>query len=187
MRELFESPLTPEALYSEALDVWNAGDSSSLIDRSLEFYTRFYLQDGILAKADRASMSASLESRSVFLDNDLVDFCIRLPHEYKMRGKTQKFLLKKAVQDHLPPAIVKRAKKGFGMPTASWLKSVPDKPPLAPVEGVNMDYVATAWSDHRRGAADHRLFLWSWLSLQLARTTSGNKLAPACEEGADIL
>ena len=187
MRDLFESPLTPEALYSEALDVWNASDSPSLINRSLEFYTRFYLQDGILAKADRASMSASLESRSVFLDNDLADFCSRLPHEYKMRGKTQKFLLKKAVQDLLPPAIVKRAKKGFGMPTASWLKSVPETPPLAQVEGVNMDYVEKVWGDHRRGTADHRLFMWSWLSLQLLRTTSEIKSPSPADEGVDIL
>jgi len=29
-----------------------------------------------------------------------------------------------------------------------------------------IDWVARQWREHRRGAADHRLFLWSWLSLQ---------------------
>lgn len=187
MRELFETPLSPEELYSEALCVWSASGSASLIDRSLEFYTRFYLQDGILAKADRASMTASLESRSVFLDNDLVHFCRRLPHTFKMRGGTQKFLLKKAVEDLLPAATLKRPKKGFGMPTAAWLRTVPETPPLEAVEGVNMDYVGQAWRDHRNRTADHRLFLWSWLSQQLARSTTGQQSAPMCEESAKTL
>jgi asparagine synthase (glutamine-hydrolysing) len=166
MRDLFEDALTPEELYSEALDVWAAGGDQSLVDRSLEFYTNFYLQDGILNKVDRATMMHSLESRAVFLDNDLVDFCQRLPHTFKLRNGKRKYLLKKAFEDFLPPDIVSRPKKGFGVPTAKWLRSMPKNPPLAPMPGMRMDRVARAWSDHRDLTADHRLFLWSWLSLQ---------------------
>ncbi len=166
MRDLFEDPLSPEELYSEALDVWSANGEQSLIDRSLEFYTNFYLQDGILTKVDRATMMASLESRAVFLDNDLVDFCRRLPHSFKMRRGKRKYLLKKALEGILPQDIIDRPKKGFGIPTASWLKSMPKDPPLAPVPGVRMDRVASAWDRHRDGSADNRMFLWSWLSIQ---------------------
>jgi hypothetical protein len=44
------------------------------LDKALEFYTRLYLQEDILVKVDRAAMMNSLETRAVFLDNDLVDF-----------------------------------------------------------------------------------------------------------------
>ena len=111
-------------------------------------------------------MRSSLESRAVLLDNDLVDFCQKLPHTFKMRNGRRKYLLKKALEGVLPAHVIDRPKKGFGIPTASWLKSMPKEPPLAPIAGVRMDRVGEAWNAHRRGVADHRLFLWSWLSLQ---------------------
>lgn len=163
---LFEEALTPEELYSEALEVWEAGGTPSLVDRTLEFYTNFYLQDDILTKVDRAAMMCSLESRAVFLDNDMVDFCRRLPQCYKLRGSKRKYLLKKALEGILPPDIIKRPKKGFGIPTATWLLSMPEQPPLVPLKGMHMDRVGQAWSEHRGGIADHRLLLWGWLSLQ---------------------
>ena len=46
------------------------------------------------------------------------------------------------------------------------LASMPPSPPLMTVSGVRMDAMARAWRDHRFGQADHRLLLWSWLSLQ---------------------
>ncbi|MBS0384367.1 MAG: asparagine synthetase B, partial [Proteobacteria bacterium] len=166
IRDIFEEPLTPEELYSEALEAWESDPSQSLIDRSLTFYTRFYLQDDILMKVDRAAMMSGLESRAVLLDNDLVDFCRRLPHQFKIRNGKRKYLLKKAMEDVLPPDIIERPKKGFGVPTARWLRSIPKTPPLSPIAGIRMDRVGEAWDVHRRGEADHRLFLWTWLSLQ---------------------
>lgn len=166
IRHIFEEPLTPEELYSEALEAWEADPSQSLIDRSLTFYTRFYLQDDILMKVDRATMMSALESRAVLLDNDLVDFCRRLPQQLKIRNGKRKYLLKKAMEGILPPDIIERPKKGFGVPTARWLRSIPKTPPLSPIAGVRMDRVGEAWDHHRRGQGDHRLFLWTWLSVQ---------------------
>lgn len=166
MAELFETSCSAEELYSEALDAWDAGSKLSLVERTLEFYTRFYLQDDILAKTDRASMMCGLESRAVFLDNDLVEFCRRLPQSFKLRNGRRKYLLKKALEGILPDDILSRRKKGFGVPTAKWLRSMPKTPPLAPIAGMRMDRVEQAWREHRAGRADHRLFLWSWLSLQ---------------------
>lgn len=166
MRQLFEEALTPEELYSEALEEWDATPNASLIDRTLGFYTNFYLQDGVLAKVDRATMMSSLESRAPLLDNDLVDFCRRLPHQFKIKNGRRKYLLKRALEGLLPDDIINRPKKGFGIPTARWLRTLPKDPPLAPIAGVRMDRVGQAWSDHRRGVADNRLFLWNWLALQ---------------------
>lgn len=165
-REFCEEPVRYEDLYSEAIELWETGSGTNPVDRSLEFFTRYYLQDDILMKVDRAAMMHSLETRAVFLDNDIVDFCRRLPNRFKMRGGERKYLLKQVARRLLPKSIVDRKKKGFGIPLARWLQEVPKEPPLAPVQGLNLDFVRDAWTDHRSGRADRRLFLWTWLSLQ---------------------
>lgn len=164
MSELFSEPVRVEDLYSEAIALWEETPGKSLVDRTLEFFTNFYLQDDILTKVDRAAMMVSLESRAVFLDNDLVDFCRRLPHRFKIRNGERKYLLKKAVAADLRREVTARAKKGFGVPLTDWLRRMPAL--NAPVPGVQGAAVHRYWQAHRAKAADHRLFLWSWLSLQ---------------------
>jgi len=170
--ELFQEPIAVEDLYSEAISVWQDNRTGSAVDRMLEFFTRLYLQDNILTKVDRASMMVSLESRAVFLDNDLVDFCRRLPNRFKYRNGTSKYLLKKAVAPLLPDSIVRRRKKGFGIPVAQWLLSVPPVPPSAPVADIDVGIALRYWREHRQHRREHRLFLWCWLAVQFA-------LAPA--------
>jgi asparagine synthase (glutamine-hydrolysing) len=166
MREIFAEPLRAEELYEEAVDMWRASGQHNLIDRTLEFYTSFYLPDNILFKVDRAAMLNSLESRAVFLDNDLVEFCRRLPYRFKYRKGERKYLLKRALRGVVPDQVLTRSKKGFGIPLTSWLRTTPTSPPMQPLPGMRLEQVARAWEDHRSGTADHRLFLWSWLSLQ---------------------
>jgi asparagine synthase (glutamine-hydrolysing) len=166
MASLFEHPLDTEELYSEAIELWDRARSPNLVDRTLEFFTNLYLQDDILTKVDRASMGVSLESRAVFLDNDVVEFCRRLPHGYKLRNGQRKYLLKKAVAGVVPPAVLARPKKGFGIPLARWLRQMPAVPPLSEIPGVRMPWVAERWRSFRTRKSDERLFLWSWMSLQ---------------------
>ncbi len=163
---LFDAPMPVEELYSEAIELWDGAQSRNDVDRALEFFTNFYLQDGILAKTDRAAMMASLEARAIFLDNDVVDFCARLPHGYKYRRGVRKFLLRRAAEGLVPDAVLHRPKKGFGVPFARWLRQMPATPPLEAVPGLRPDCIAEHWSAARAGKADERLLLWSWLSLQ---------------------
>ena len=165
-RELFETPDDVDALYGDAMALWEACASPDPADRLMEFFTIFYLQDDILTKTDRATMMNSLESRAVFLDNDLVEFCRRLPRRFKIRNGERKYLLRRVAETLLPREIVARPKKGFGIPVGQWLKSVPREPPLTPLPGVSTAWARRAWDEHRSGQADHRLFLWSWLSVQ---------------------
>ncbi|MBN9040864.1 MAG: asparagine synthase (glutamine-hydrolyzing) [Rhizobiales bacterium 62-47] len=164
--ELFEQPVRPEDLFSEAMELWETGPAQGRVDRLLQFFTTFYLQDDILAKVDRASMMSSLETRAVFLDNDVVDFARRLPSNFKYRNGQRKYLLKKALAPLLPPRIIERRKKGFGIPLADWMRKVPQTPPFDPIPGIRPAWMKRAWQDHRVGRADHRLALWTWLSLQ---------------------
>ena len=117
-------------------------------------------------KVDRAAMMNSLETRAIFLDNDLVEFCRRLPNRFKIRRGQRKYLLRRALRGLVPDNVLARPKKGFGIPIAKWLKTTPTKPPLASVDGTRMDRVLDRWTQHRAGKADQRLFLWSWLALQ---------------------
>jgi asparagine synthase (glutamine-hydrolysing) len=167
IRDIFEAPLAAEDLYQEALDVW-AESSGDLLDKTLEFYTNFYLPDDILTKVDRASMMVSLESRAVFLDNDLVEFCRRLPGRFKLRNGKRKWLLKQAMRDWLPETTLARRKKGFGIPLAKWLRSWtrPSHDDLfAAGEGLfKPDAFDEHWNRHVRGETDERLLLFTWLS-----------------------
>jgi asparagine synthase (glutamine-hydrolysing) len=166
MGALFDSALPADELYSEAIEAWDSARATNPIDRALEFFTNFYLQDDILAKTDRAAMMVSLEARAVFLDNDVVDFCARLPHRYKYRRGVRKYLLRRAAEGLVPEMVLKRPKKGFGIPLARWLEQMPPAPPLGVVPGLRPAWIAERWSAARAGQEDERLLLWSWLSLQ---------------------
>lgn len=172
---LFGEPVKVEDVYGDAIAMWEDSPSKNSVDRLLQFFTNFYLQDNILAKVDRASMMSSLETRAVFLDNDLVDFCRRLPASFKYRNGVRKYLLKKALEPWLPPSILHRRKKGFGIPIADWLREVPEDPPMRPVPGVDLAWVQRAWQDHRSGRKDHRLFLWTWWSLQQSLMSAAHR------------
>jgi len=108
--ELFGEPIDPEDLYSEAIETWESCRQSNLVDRTLQFYTEIYLQDGILPKVDRASMLHGLEVRSPFLDLEVANFARKLPHHFKLRNGVTKYLLKKAVEPLLPAEIIHRKK-----------------------------------------------------------------------------
>jgi asparagine synthase (glutamine-hydrolysing) len=163
---LFGGEVAVEEIYEDAIAAWDGCAQTDPADRLMEFFTRFYLQDDILAKTDRASMMHSLETRAVFLDNDLVEFCRRLPRRFKYRHGRRKYLLRAAARTLLPKSIVKRRKKGFGIPVADWLRTIPAEPVFDPVADLSVEWARRAFADHRAGRRDRRLFLWTWLSLQ---------------------
>jgi asparagine synthase (glutamine-hydrolysing) len=154
LARLTESTFSTEEIFSEAIDAWESCRQSDPVDRTLQFYTEIYLADGILQKADRASMMNGLEVRSPLLDLEVADFARRLPHRFKLRGKTTKYLLKLAAKPFLPEAIVQRKKKGFGSPVGTWLRSGR----LAPQPATPM--IREKLAAHLAGQADERQFLW---------------------------
>jgi len=164
--ELLGEPIAAEELYSEAIDAWQSARATHVVDRTLEFYTRFYLQDDILAKTDRASMMVSLEVRSPFLDQDVAEFARRIPHDYKYRNGETKWLLKSAMRGVLPDEVVDRRKKGFGIPAAKWLRDWSEAD-FARAGAVvrNPAWVAGRLAEHKAGRRDHRLALWCLLAL----------------------
>ena len=95
----------------------------SLVDRLLYMDTTTYLPGDLLVKVDIASMANSLEARSPFLDHELMEFVARLPSRYKLKCKTRKYILKKAIKDLVPASNIHRKKMGFGIPVGKWFRN----------------------------------------------------------------
>jgi asparagine synthase (glutamine-hydrolysing) len=115
---------------------WNGSGGGAGIDRLFSlpecggFLNRFiyldhllYLPDDILNKCDRMSMAHSLEVRPPFLDHRIVEFAATLPENFKVRGSTLKYVLRRLMRDKLPPAVIQRKKEGFDIPAHHWLRT----------------------------------------------------------------
>ena len=90
---------------------------------ALAYDYNMYLQNDILTKVDRATMSVSLEGREPLLDHRIVEFAASLPFEYKYDGTTTKKILKDIVHDYIPASMMERPKTGFSIPVKRWLKT----------------------------------------------------------------
>ena len=124
-RGLLSAPLQERLLRSNAYeDIINYVRQSRLtrdFERLQYLCMKLYMQDGILVKVDRASMANGLEVRVPFLDYNLVEYAASIHPAFKLCGMTAKYVLKKAMENHLPASIIRRRKAGFMIPLASWL------------------------------------------------------------------
>jgi asparagine synthase (glutamine-hydrolysing) len=93
----------------------------NVLDLALAIDYEMYLQNDIMTKVDRASMSVSLEGREPLLDHRLTEFVIQLPIEYKFNNNGGKRILKDIVHDYVPKELVDRPKAGFSLPIYKWL------------------------------------------------------------------
>jgi asparagine synthase (glutamine-hydrolysing) len=76
-----------------------------------------FLSEYLLSsQGDRMAMAHSVEGRFPFLDHRVVEFCNNLPPYLKLRGLNEKYLLKRAVQDLLPPSTWQRPKQPYRAP-----------------------------------------------------------------------
>ncbi|WP_166305693.1 asparagine synthase (glutamine-hydrolyzing) [Bradyrhizobium sp. 2S1] len=114
------------------------------VNHSLYLEAKTFLH-GLLTMEDKLSMAHSLETRVPFLDNDLVDFAMKLPVRMKLgkldevvaldenepgrktaryfqKARDGKMLLRNVMQQHIPQEVVEREKQGFSGPDASWFK-----------------------------------------------------------------
>lgn len=136
---------------------------------------RFSLADNLLMYGDKMSMAVSLEARVPFLDLRLMEFVESMPAHLKIRGRTQKYLLKKAVTKWLPAEIVKRKKIGFATPVDQWFgrelkKYISDKllgEGSACRKYLNTTMVNQLINDHTMKRQDYKRHLFSLLTFEL--------------------
>ncbi len=110
----------PEAPMLEFLS--KLPQDTSPLRKMLALEQRFFLADHNLTYTDKMSMAAGVEVRVPFLDVDLVEFAGRIPDRCLQRGRTGKWVLKKAMEPYLPSEIIYRPKTGFGVPLRGWMR-----------------------------------------------------------------
>ncbi|MCC8952077.1 asparagine synthase (glutamine-hydrolyzing) [Bradyrhizobium sp. Pear77] len=145
-------------IWSEVQGVWTRDIFRDMFSQHAERLTRpedyvnhsLYLEaktflHGLLTVEDKLSMAHSLETRVPFLDNDLVDFAMKLPVRMKLgkldevvaldenalgrktaayfqKAHDGKMLLRNVMLRHIPQEVAERDKQGFSGPDASWFK-----------------------------------------------------------------
>jgi asparagine synthase (glutamine-hydrolysing) len=113
----------PELKSSEKKHFYYTLPPSFDLNSMLHFNTFVYGLEELLRMADRNSMAHATEVRLPFLDHKLVEFLFSLPADIKIRDGWSKWLLRKSVENTIPPEIVWRKDKiGFEPPQKQWMQ-----------------------------------------------------------------
>ncbi|MFA6321527.1 MAG: asparagine synthase (glutamine-hydrolyzing) [Candidatus Omnitrophota bacterium] len=171
-------------------------NTEDFINHSLYFEAKTFLH-GLFVVDDKLSMANSLEVRVPFLDNDLVDFALKVPMRLKLKdidsilnmdenefAKRDKYfkkmhdgkiVLREALEKYVGKEIVNQHKQGFSGPDASWFKGES----IEYVEDLLLDKKAGIYDyfdhkvakklikEHTDGLQNRRLFIWSLLCFEL--------------------
>ncbi|MEO8780051.1 MAG: asparagine synthase-related protein, partial [Rhodanobacter sp.] len=176
-QRLYSASFKRELQGYSALEVFRAHakhaptDHPLLLAQYLDLKT--WLPGDILTKVDRASMVHSLEVRVPLLDHRLVAWASSLPPALKLKGGTGKYIFKKALEADLPHDVLYRAKMGFSVPLAAWLRGpLAQRAREALLNGAVAEcgyFEPSALEqlvrEHMAGRYDHSATLWSLLML----------------------
>jgi asparagine synthase (glutamine-hydrolysing) len=150
----------------------NDAGGGLLLDQAQRWDLETLLAEGLLTKADRASMSSALELRAPFLDEAVMEFAESLRIEDRVLGFKTKVFLKRYALRYLPDHIVNRRKRGLSVPIGSWLRGPLKKWAAATLEkgrleqvGIHASAAMELLSDHCQRKADHARTLWTLLVL----------------------
>lgn len=167
------SPLLLERLgiKNKSMD-WSVSATTELLDQLQQFDLERPLAEGLLTKADRASMHWALELRAPFLDPAVMDFAASLAPSERVRALSTKVFLKKYAVRYLPKEIVYRRKRGLSVPLSAWLRGPLrdwaeaglNRPELEAL-GIRGSSVMELFQEHRSQKADHARALWTLLVL----------------------
>jgi len=173
--KLFNKEVNAELNGSNGLEIVrqhfeSASQSWSDADKITYYYCKTYLPDDILVKVDRASMYNSLEVRAPFLDREVVEFYNSLPWNFKQRGSSGKYILKKVMEGKLPHEIIHRPKKGFGIPLSDWIKkdlrqSI-EETLFSKDDYFDQAYIKQILQSHYSGKCNQRKLIWNLFMLK---------------------
>ncbi|WP_420126747.1 asparagine synthase (glutamine-hydrolyzing) [Longimicrobium sp.] len=177
--------LGPDAMYARLVSHGNGPASDEALPavpagldqwghRLMYLDCTFFLPEDVLVKVDRAFMGVGLEPRLPFLDPAVFRFAWRLPLGLKLGALQGKWLLRQVLYRHVPPALFHRAKGGFGVPMAEWLRgelrgwaeALLDPARLRGQGLLPVEPVRAMWDDHLARRRNWHIGLWNVLMLQ---------------------
>lgn len=82
----------------------------------------------LLVKMDIATMQHSLEGRSPFLSRDILNYIPTIKDDYKIKGKSSKYILRTLAGKYLPQDLINQPKRGFEIPLKNWVNSILKEP-----------------------------------------------------------
>lgn len=175
------------------------------INNSLYFEIKTFLSS-LFIVGDKLSMAHGLEERFPFMDNDLVEFAMKIPVEHKLgnlESEIQKFdeniegkkkvyseyddgknILRKAMIDYIPKQILDRKKQGFSAPDESWyrgenanyVREILLDSETISTKFIRSDYIENIINEHLYQGKNHRLLIWSFLNFEWWCRTFLNKI-----------
>jgi asparagine synthase (glutamine-hydrolysing) len=92
----------------------------SVIDRMLHYDWKFTLADSDLPKVRGAIGMMDMTVGYPFLADEIADFSLRLPANFKVRNFKLRWFFKQALREFLPEATLRKKKHGFGLPFGPW-------------------------------------------------------------------
>ena len=116
----FMACVDPSDPLRQQQQVWSLAHADGDLNRMLAYDWRYTLAESDLPKVIGTTRLADIEVAFPFLDDALVDFSMRLPDDYKLRRFKLRWFFKEALRDFLPPEIIVKKKKGFGLPFGVW-------------------------------------------------------------------
>lgn len=178
------------------IDAFNAADADEVLDRMLHADLTTRLPEHLMILVDRMTMAHSIEARSPFLDRPLVEFAARLPVEYKIRGKSLKYLERQVARRHLPQEITDAPKRGFMFPIAYWLqdelrvlvRELLEQSRLVEHGLFRGDALRSLLDEHAAGKVDHHHRIWMLVNLEIWHRLymEGNSVDTVREQLAEL-
>lgn len=106
----------------ELFKKWEKIGSLEFLNQMMAVDYKLFMNDDVLTKVDRATMSVSLEGREPLLDHLIIEYMARVPLDIKYKNKQGKYLLRQVLYKYLPKEIVDKPKSGFQIPLNEWLR-----------------------------------------------------------------
>lgn len=116
----FVGQVDAERIHVAQRDTWGKCSSPYQINRMLAFDWKYTLADNDLPKVCGTTALAGVGVAFPLLSDELIDFSLRLPAEYKLKGLKLRWFFKEALRNFLPEQTIAKKKQGFGLPFGVW-------------------------------------------------------------------
>jgi len=156
-------------VYEPLLHLFEESRDLPALDRLGVEYQKTYLPGVICAHTDKATMASSIEGRSPFLDEEVVNYANAIPWQWKIRGGRGKWILRAYLAKKLAKSpIAHLPKHGYSVPMARWLRSnlsgfaqeVLSKSFQDSLGFFNPRQIDRLFQEHLQGRMNHAKQLW---------------------------